>query len=202
MMEEHKKEIMAEDAFSYDGYQVVRGEFFAHIKEPSITFTNHKVSLNAACLNLLPNVNYVQMLVNSKELKLAVCPSGEDEKDSFRWCTMGEKRKPKQITCHILFAKIVDMMGWNPEYRYKLLGKLVRSGDACLFTFDLKATESYKRSLHDGEDAKAVSTPIFPVEWRNQFGTSVEEHRKQPQVNIFKGYTVFNINEGGYNDRI
>lgn len=26
------------DYFSYDGYQVVRGEFFAHVYEPSISF--------------------------------------------------------------------------------------------------------------------------------------------------------------------
>lgn len=28
--------------FNYDGYQVVRREFFAHINEPSVTFNNYK----------------------------------------------------------------------------------------------------------------------------------------------------------------
>ena len=32
-------------------------------------------------------------------------------------------------------------------------------------------------------------------EWENQFGLPVEEHRKQLQVNIFNGYTVFGIRE-------
>ena len=31
------------ETFSYDGYQVVRGEFFAHTFEPSITFNDNKV---------------------------------------------------------------------------------------------------------------------------------------------------------------
>ena len=31
-----------EEAFSFDGYQVVRGEFFAHTFEPSITFCGSK----------------------------------------------------------------------------------------------------------------------------------------------------------------
>ena len=30
-------------SFSYDGYQVVRSEFFAHISESSISFNNCKV---------------------------------------------------------------------------------------------------------------------------------------------------------------
>ena len=37
--------------FNYDGYQVVRREFFAHINEPSVTFNNYKFYVNTACLN-------------------------------------------------------------------------------------------------------------------------------------------------------
>ena len=49
--------------FSYNGYQVVRGEFFAHIKEPSITFNNYKIYVNSACLNKIPHINFVHILV-------------------------------------------------------------------------------------------------------------------------------------------
>jgi len=184
-----------DDAFSYDGYQVVRGEFFAHVYEPSITFNNCKVSLNTACLNRLPDVNYVQILVNPDDKKLAVRPSTEDEKDSFLWCTTkSARRKPKQITCRMFFAKVVQLMEWNPSYRYKLLGKLIRSGDEYLFVFDLNDTEIYQRII-DGEKAKTSRTPVFPAEWQNQFGLPVEEHRKLLQVNIFEGYTVFGIKD-------
>ena len=43
--------------FDYDGYQVVRREFFAHTNEPSITFNNFKVYVNAACLGRFPSVD-------------------------------------------------------------------------------------------------------------------------------------------------
>lgn len=190
------EEVLQDDAFSYDGYQVVRGEFFAHMYEPSITFNDCKVSLNTACLNRLPKVDYVQILVNPEEKKLAVRPSSEDEKDSFLWCAAkGSKRKPKQITCRMFFAKVVQLMEWNPDYRYKLLGKLIRSGNEYLFIFDLTATEIYQRILHDGEKPKTSRTPVFPAEWQNQFGLPIEEHRRLLQVNIFDGYTVFGIKD-------
>jgi len=190
------EEVIQDDVFSYDGYQVVRGEFFAHVFEPSITFNNCKVSLNTACLNRLPNIDYVQILVNPKAKKLAVRPSSEDEKDSFLWCTTkSTKRKPKQITCRMFFAKVVQLMEWNPDYRYKLLGKLIRSGDEYLFIFDLTATEIYQRILRDGENPKTSRIPVFPAKWQNQFGLPVEEHRKLLQVNIFEGYTVFGIKD-------
>lgn len=190
------EEVIQDDSFSYDGYQVVRGEFFAHVFEPSITFNNCKVSLNTTCLNRLPNVDYVQILVNPEEKKLAVRPSNEDEKDSFLWCTTkSTKRKPKQITCRLFFAKVVQLMEWNPDYRYKLLGKLIRSGDEYLFIFDLMSTEIYQRILRDDENPKTSRTPVFPAEWQNQFGLPVEEHRRLLQVNIFDGYTVFGIKD-------
>jgi len=190
------EEVLQDDAFSYDGYQVVRGEFFAHVYEPSITFNNCKVSLNTACLNRLPNIDYVQILVNPEERKLAVRPSSENEKDSFLWCTAkSAKRKPKQITCRMFFAKVVQLMDWNPDYRYKLLGKLIRSGNEYLFIFDLASAEIYQRILHNGEKTKTSRTPVFPAEWQNQFGLPIEEHRRLLQVNIFDGYTVFGIKD-------
>lgn len=185
-----------DDSFTYDGYQVVRREFFAHTYEPSITFNNCKISMNAACLNRLPDVDYVQILVNPNDKKLVVRPSGEDEKDSFPWCsTKNTKKKSKQITCRMFFAKVVQLMDWNPDYRYKLLGKLIRSGDDYLFIFDLTDTEIYQRIMLNGEKPKASRIPVYPAEWQNQFGLPAEEHRKLLQVNIFDGYTVFGIKD-------
>ena len=36
------------DDFDFDGYQVVRREFFAHTFEPSITFNNYKVKMHGS----------------------------------------------------------------------------------------------------------------------------------------------------------
>ena len=37
-----QSDIIEDMDFSFDGYQVVRGEFFAHTFEPSFTFNNYK----------------------------------------------------------------------------------------------------------------------------------------------------------------
>ena len=186
-------EIVKDDDFSYEGFQVVRGEFFSHIYEPSITFNKNKITLNTACIRKLPEVEYVQMLVNPEEKKIAVRPCQEDEKDSFRWRSSGNKLKPKQITCKVFFAKIMSLMGWNPNNRYKLLGKLIESGGELLFTFDLKTPEIFQRITKEDGSVKASRIPQYPEEWKNQFGLPVDEHRESLQVNIFEGYAVFGI---------
>ena len=189
-------EIETDDAFSYEGYQVVRGEFFAHINEPSITFNDSKVSLNTAAVNKLPDVEYVQILVNSETHQLVVKPSSEDIRDSFLWSTANKKngkRKPKKITCRIFFAKVVELMNWNPDYRYKLLGKLIRTNDGLLFLFDLDATQIFRKTV--SKDGRPVSSrkPAFPEDWKNQFGLPFEEHQKKLEVSIFSEYAVFGI---------
>lgn len=191
----NEMEVLEVADFDFEGYQVVRGEFFAHIYEPSITFNNYKVGVNTACLKKLPNFDYVQILVNPEDKKLAVRPCAEDEKDSFRWCSGTKKRTPKQITCRMFFAKVISLMDWNPNYRYKLLGKLIRSGDELLFVFDLNSPEIYEKAIKEDGKTKTSKKPIFPESWQTQFGMPVKEHKKAMQINFFDDYAVFGLQE-------
>ena len=94
---------------------------------------------------------YLGSDLTSEEKKLVIRPAGEDEKDAFLWCSIKNAvRRPKQITCRVFFAKIVHLMSWNADYRYKLLGKIIRSGDEKLAVFDLNATEIYVRTAKEG----------------------------------------------------
>ncbi len=147
-------EIHIDAPFSYDGYQVVRGEFFAHLFEPSVTLNDEKVSVNSACIRKLPNTNYVQFLVNPNEKKLAVKPCSEDTKDSFCWSTIGTdgKKRPKTISCRIFFAKVMQLMGWNPNCRYKILGKLIHAGSESIFVFDLTSAETFQKRNNNGNN--------------------------------------------------
>ena len=191
-------EIEHDDNFSYDGFQVVRGEFFAHMYEPTLSFSNNKVYVNTACIRKLPDIDYVQMLVNPDEKKVCIRPCNEGERDSFRWKSQG-KNKPKQITCRMFFAKIMSLMEWDPNYRYKLLGKLIESSGELLFSFDLTAAEVFKRTTTENGKVRASRTPAYPEDWKNQFSLSVDEHQKSIQVNIFEGYAVFEIEDSKKN---
>lgn len=97
------------DNFNFDGFQVVRREFFAHTREPSVSFTNCKFYVNAACISKFPDVDYVQALVNQEKKILALRPCNENDRDAIMWCndTKG-KKKAKQITCKLFFAKLLD----------------------------------------------------------------------------------------------
>ena len=196
--EENVDEVQEDPTFTYQGMQVVRGEYFAHINEPSVTFVNSTFYVNSACIKKAPTVEFVQVLINPVEKKLVIRPSSEDIKDSFSWLT--KAKKPKHIVCKMFYAMLIDLLNWNPEWRYKIIGKMIRNrNNEYLFVFDLTRTEIYKPTIFIDENGverkKVPRKPIYPDEWKNQFGPTFDEHTKAIQVNIFDGYAVFGIKD-------
>lgn len=184
------------DDFDFSDFQVVRREFFAHLREPSITFNNCRIYVNAACLAKFPNTKYVQALINRSTRLLVLRPCKEGERDSFLWCYDSKgKKKPKQITCKLFFAMIFTLMEWNPDFRYKLLGTVIHSMGEYLLAFDLSSTEVYRKTFAEGEKPKTSRTPMFPSDWQNQFGLPFYEHRQSMQINIFDGYAIYSIKD-------
>ncbi len=195
-LEEDDEIIELTQDFGIDDFQVVRREFFAHIYEPSITFTGNKFYVNTACLSKFPHADFVQVLVNSDTKILALRPCSDSARDSFPWCSYSKgKRKPKQTTCRIFYAKIVALMGWNPEYRYKMLGKLVHANGEYLLAFDLTATECFLKAPMENGRPASVRKPVFQEEWQDQFGIPYSEHKQSLQINVFDGYAVFAIRD-------
>lgn len=187
-------EVIEDDTFSYDDYEIVRGEFFAHTYEPMISFYQNKVFVNSACLRKFANTEYVQILVNPEEKKLAVKPADEEDKDSFKWTAGRSKRIPRQIKCTLFFAKVFTLMGWNPDFKYKLLGKLIKSKSEYLFVFDMNTPEIFvKRSDLENGKIKLSRKATYPEEWQNQFGLPAKHHQNTVSINVFDGYTVFGI---------
>ena len=64
-MNEHEEEILElGDNFDFDGFQVVRREFFAHTTEPAVSFNNCKFYVNSSCISKLQQTDNVQVLIN------------------------------------------------------------------------------------------------------------------------------------------
>ena len=147
-------------------FEVARSEFFAHIREPSFIFNDGKIGVNAACVRRLPDTEYVQLLINRQKQKLAIRVCQEEDLFSIAWAKTSKdgKRLPRTITGRMFFMKVCDMMGWNPDYRYKILGKLVKANNELLFLFDLNSAETFERSIDENGKRKASRKPVFPAE--------------------------------------
>ena len=147
---------LAED-FSYDGYQVVRRELFAHLREPAVVIRRDSVTFNTACIAGLEDAVYIQILVNQDNKRMVVRKCEENDKDALRWCVAKpDKRKSRKMTNKIFSAMMYEMMGWNLDCRYKILGHKITFEDETIYVFDLMETEIFldikgKRSKKDTE---------------------------------------------------
>lgn len=134
---------LAQD-FSYDGYQVVRRELFAHLREPAVVIRRDSVTFNTACIAGLEDAVYIQILVNQDNKRMVVRKCEENDKDALRWCIeKPDKRKSRKMSNKLFSAMMYDMMGWNTDCRYKILGHKITHEDETMYIFDLLETEIF-----------------------------------------------------------
>ena len=160
---------LAED-FSYDGYQGVRRELFAHLREPAVVIRRDSVTFNTACIAGLEDAVYIQILVNQDSKRMVVRKCEENDKDALRWCVAKpDKRKSRKMTNKIFSAMMYEMMGWNLDCRYKILGHKITFEDETIYVFDLMETEIFLDIK--GKRAKKDTESQFTTEKAN----SIEE---------------------------
>ena len=198
---EEAARIAAEAHFSFDGYQVVRREFFSHKFDPTLTIRNNGIVFNNACISKLDEVVYVQVLINPDTGKLVVRPCDEGERDAVRWCiARDDKRKSRQISCSMFTAKLYDLMGWKTLYRYKMQGTRISYQGEQLYVFDLTSTEVFIPTTQDtgepeGKPRKKTAVR-FLENWRDSFGLPVAEHTASTQIDLNEGYGMMDDMKG------
>lgn len=187
-------ETKTEEEIDLGAYEIVRPEFFSHIKEPALTVNVDKISVNAACVRMMPEVDCVQILVSRKEKKLLLLPCSETEISGYRWSRIKDgKRYPSHRTGEPFVLTLCKIMDWNPDYRYKILGKMIHANGKSLMAFDLTAFECFPKTI-SGEGRKVSSRrAVFAEEWSGRFGPTYSESKRSMQVSTLDGYTVFSV---------
>ena len=184
-----------EEEIELGEYEIVRPEFFAHMKEPAFTINIDKISVNTACVRLLPDAEFIQILINRQEKKLVLLPCDETEITGYRWAkTKNGKRYSTQRSGEPFVLTLCRIMDWNPDYRYKILGRLVHSKGRSLIAFDLTSYECFPRRI--SEDGKRVSSrraAFTAGDWDGRFGPRYAESSRSLQIDTFNGFTVISI---------
>lgn len=180
--------------FSYEGYQVVRRELFAHLREPAVVIRRDSVTFNTACIAGLEDAVYIQILVNQDNKRMVVRKCEENDKDALRWCVAKpDKRKSRKMTNKIFSAMMYEMMGWNLDCRYKILGHKITFEDETIYVFDLMETEIFldikgKRSKKDTESQTTIEN-VSNIEETASSDTdterSVEEIKRKNRIPFY-----------------
>lgn len=86
MSNPQENEVCAEEGdFDLRNYEVARTQFFTTQRMMSVSFSYSDIKFSANCIHKLPNIEYIELLINPKEHLLAVRPSVKDSKNSIQW---------------------------------------------------------------------------------------------------------------------
>jgi len=167
------------------GYQVTKAELFAHSREPAITIWENRIKFNMACLRRFPGVTHIQILIHPEQRRLIIRPCLPDAPDSLRWARGGKEQElqNRDLLCKIFAAKVFDLMGWDKQYRYKMLGNPAVCDGEMLFLFKLSDFELFVNSTRK-------KGSYLPGEWRDYFGIPVEQHEESYKVDLADGYVT------------
>ena len=175
-----------EETVDLAGYQVTRAELFAHQREPAITVWEDRIKFNMACLRRFPGATHIQLLIHPEQKRLIIRPCDKDAPDALRWCSGGGEKdiKNRDLICRIFAAKDFDLMKWDKRYRYKMLGKPAVCDNEVLFLFRLSDFELFVNT------GSKRSRSYLQEDWRDYFGTPVEQHEESFKVNLADGYIM------------
>ena len=209
-----------EQSFSYDGYQIVRKELFAHLRDPAITIRKDSVTFNTACIEGLEDVVYIHMMFNRELKRIVVEGCDENEKDALRWCiAKPDKRKSRKMVGRPFSELVYREMGWDENCRYKILGYRIQFEGKTLYVFDLMVPEIFHERKsrkkneqasqevaempnEDAQNNNAAETEVntrkgyYPDDVANTFGVPVEQHRADTEIQQMDGYISVGILTG------
>lgn len=209
-----------EQSFSYDGYQIVRKELFAHLRDPAITIRKDSVTFNTACIEGLEEVVYIHMMFNRELKRIVVEGCDENDKDALRWCiAKPDKRKSRKMVGKPFSELVYREMGWDENCRYKILGYRIQFEGKTLYVFDLMVPEIFHERKsrkkneqasqevaempnEDAQNNNAAETEVntrkgyYPDDVANTFGVPVEQHRADTEIQQMDGYISVGILTG------
>lgn len=121
-------------------YHVVSGMDFSQPTEPMLTLIPAKkvVYINAACFRRLPELEYAQFAVYDEEKRLILKPCSANSRDYVRVKSAGiNSSRAKRIRGCEFMRKVMLLMGWDINCRYKARGYVFRGGKETFLLFDL-----------------------------------------------------------------
>ena len=204
---ENERDARAEElqsTFSYDGYQVVRKELFAHLRDPAIVIRKDSITFNTACITGLEDVGYVHVMFNNDLKRIVVRGCDENDKDALRWCiAKPDKRKSRKMSCRLFSELLYKEMDWSGDCRYKILGYRIEFEGEALYVFDLVAAEVFheckKKQSADQQpttvaEENTEEQPVnprkgyYPDDIAGTFGMPVEQHRQESELRQMDGF--------------
>lgn len=171
--------------FDLRGFEVARSELFNPQNRATVVFGDQKIKFNTTCVRKFGNKNKVEILINPLERKLAIRPADKANRNGVIFSTSADGAyQPKDIAASAFMGTIYELMGWNLDCKYRIIGTFYETEAEMAYVFDAANTEAFFKSyvfpVHQiPSESNASLQPLtpsgkriraIPKEWIKEFG--------------------------------
>ena len=186
------------DAGDFDlrGFEIARAQFFNISGQLAVTFSMDKIVFGVNSVREFKQTQYMEMLINPAKLLLAIRPAKKDTQNAMRWSkTLDGKILPRMVSGKAFMPTIYDLLGWQKEYKYRLLGEVKKYGGDSILLFDLREPEvMIPASAIEGEtastDGRSGHIKGYPPDWQFGFGNDYYSHTRERRMDALNGEEI------------
>lgn len=141
-------------------FQVVSGNMFSRISEPSLRITPKGIAFNKSCIGKLPETDTVELLFNPVERMLIVRPCAAEHPNALAWDSKYKSAVP-------LSKVLYENMGWENDYNFRIPCQTIGNFDGnTILSFDLD--NFIGQSAHKKEEAIVSAQQYEPETESNE----------------------------------
>jgi hypothetical protein len=173
--------------------EVLRIEFTSSFYKPKVVFGYDSISFNKACVNLLPETQYVNILIDRTKKRIIVLPVYKHSKDALKWCNIKKGEVIKRVcTARKFGERLFEMMQWVKEYKYRVLAYYQEIDGVRLLVFNLKEYEMVVPTFVTTKTGKVIKRGKIYLadEMEAGFGMTLSEHSVANFVELNAHYTL------------
>jgi hypothetical protein len=174
--------------------EVLRTEFASSIFKPKVILSYESISFNKACVKLLPETRYINILIDRSKKRIIILPVSKHDKDALQWCGISPEGEVKKRVCTAkkFGEKLYDMMRWIKENKYRILAYYQEIDGVKLLVFNLRECEMVVPDFVTTKTGKVVKRGrvFLPGEWETGFGMPLSEHSEANAVALNAHYTL------------
>ena len=185
--------VIEDQELPIDDFEIAEDVYFAQINEPAFTINGNQIYANTAAVRVLGDADYVKILINRESKILALKPCSEIELHGYNWVkTKDGKRYPKHRTGLPFVLSLCQMMDWDPDYRYRAIGKRMFAKEEAVLAFDLVGAKPFRKKVTGDKTKRSV----LPHDWNGTFGPKYGDYKRTLQFNTFSDFTLLSVYDG------
>ena len=187
---------------SLDGYELPPRTQFSMLKKPAISIKYGHLTCNMAAIRLFDGIRNILPMLNGKTKRLAIVPCAEEESSSVEWAyirTRDSVWANKSINSYDFTENIFQIMGWNRECRYKVLGRLAESDCGLILVFDFEEAIMFEPNKEEVIDPvtgeiKKRQVKYYPDYYKGRIGRSYSDYQQAKQLSLFENLEAYSEN--------